>query len=308
MTRVAAIDCGTNSIRLLIADHDPAAGTLTDRLRRTELVRLGQDVDRTGRLAPEALERTRVALASYAADAERERVEQVRMVATSATRDAANREDFRAMVLRTLGAEPEVISGREEAELSFVGAVRELTDTAPPRLVADIGGGSTELVLGDGAVEAACSMDIGSVRLTERHLHDDPPTAEQVAAAERDLRDALGAARRDVPVERARTFVGVSGTVTTVSALAQGLERYDPARTHHSRIPAAGVRETADWLLRSTRAQRAAKAVVQPGRVDVIGAGALILRVLTEETGAGEVVVSEKDILDGIAWSIVEKG
>ena len=308
MTRVAAIDCGTNSIRLLIADHDPAAGTLTDRLRRTELVRLGQDVDRTGRLAPEALERTRVALASYAADAERERVEQVRMVATSATRDAANREDFRAMVLRTLGAEPEVVSGREEAELSFAGAVRELTDTAPPRLVADIGGGSTELVLGDGAVEAACSMDIGSVRLTERHLHDDPPTAEQVAAAERDLRDALGAARRDVPIERARTFVGVSGTVTTVSALAQGLERYDPARTHHSRIPASAVRETADWLLRSTRAQRAAKAVIQPGRVDVIGAGALILRVLTEETGAGEVVASEKDILDGIAWSIVEKG
>jgi exopolyphosphatase / guanosine-5'-triphosphate,3'-diphosphate pyrophosphatase len=308
MTRVAAVDCGTNSIRLLIADHDPVEDTLVDRLRRTELVRLGQDVDRTGRLAPEALERTRVALASYVADCERERVEQVRMVATSATRDAANREDFRTMVLRTLGAEPEVISGREEAQLSFAGAVRELTDTVPPRLVADIGGGSTELVLGDGSVEAACSMDIGSVRLTERHLHDDPPTAEQVAAAERDLRDALVAARRDVPIERARTFVGVSGTVTTVSALAQGLERYDPDRTHHSRITAASVRETADWLLRSTRAERAAKAVIQPGRVDVIGAGALILRVLTEETGAAEVVVSEKDILDGIAWSIVEKG
>ena len=149
MTRVAAIDCGTNSIRLLVADHDVAADTLTDRLRRTELVRLGQDVDRTGRLAPEAIERTRVALASYAADCEREQVEQVRMVATSATRDAANRDDFRAMVLRTLAVEPEVISGREEAELSFVGAVRELTDTATPRLVADIGGGSTELVLGD---------------------------------------------------------------------------------------------------------------------------------------------------------------
>jgi exopolyphosphatase / guanosine-5'-triphosphate,3'-diphosphate pyrophosphatase len=308
VTRVAAIDCGTNSIRLLIADHDPSAGTLTDRVRRTELVRLGQDVDRTGRLAPEAIERTRVALASYAADCERERVEQVRMVATSATRDAANREDFRAMVLRTIDAEPEVISGREEAELSFAGAVRDLTAAAPPRLVADIGGGSTELVLGDGAVEAACSMDIGSVRLTERHLHEDPPTAGQVAAAEQDLRSALADARRDVPIEWARTFVGVSGTVTTVSALAQGLERYDPARTHHSRVPAAAVRATADWLLRSTRADRAAKAVIQPGRVDVIGAGALILLVLTEETAAAEVVVSEKDILDGIAWSIVEKG
>ncbi len=308
MTRIAAIDCGTNSIRLLVADHDVAAGTLTDRLRRTELVRLGQGVDRTGRLAPEAIERTRVALASYATDCEREQVEQVRMVATSATRDAANRDDFRAMVLRTLAVEPEVISGREEAELSFVGAVRELLDTATPRLVADIGGGSTELVLGDGAVEAACSMDIGSVRLTERHLHDDPPTPEQVAAAERDLLDALATARRDVPIEQARTFVGVSGTVTTVSALAQGLDRYDAGRTHHSRLSAAAVRDTADWLLHSTRAERAATAVIQPGRVDVIGAGALILRVLTDEVGAVEVVVSEKDILDGIAWSIVEKG
>jgi exopolyphosphatase/guanosine-5'-triphosphate,3'-diphosphate pyrophosphatase len=307
VTRVAAIDCGTNSIRLLVADHDAAAGVLTDRLRRTELVRLGQDVDRTGRLAPAAIERTRVALASYAADCEREQVEQVRTVATSATRDAANRDEFRAMVLRTIGAEPEVISGHEEAELSFVGAVRELTDTATPRLVADIGGGSTELVLGDGAVEAAFSMDIGSVRLTERHLHDDPPTTTQIAAAEQDLLEALPAARRDVPVERAHTFVGVSGTVTTVSALAQGLERYDPSRTHHSRLSVAAVQETAAWLLRSTRAERAAKAVIQPGRVDVIGAGALILRVLTEQVGAVEVVVSEKDILDGIAWSIVDK-
>jgi exopolyphosphatase / guanosine-5'-triphosphate,3'-diphosphate pyrophosphatase len=308
MTCVAAIDCGTNSIRLLVADHDPAAGTLTDRVRRTELVRLGQGVDRTGRLAPEAIERTRVALASYVADCRREQVQQVRMVATSATRDAANREDFRAMVLRTLDAEPEVISGHEEADLSFVGAVRELTDTAAPRLVVDIGGGSTELVLGNRAVEAAHSMDVGAVRLTERHLAGDPPTADQVAAAEADLRTALAAARQDVPIERARTFVGVSGTITTVSALAQSLERYDAGRTHHSRIAAAAVQEVTDWLLCSTRAERAAQAVIQPGRVDVIGAGALILRVLTEEAGVAEVVVSEKDILDGIAWSIVEKG
>ena len=308
MTRVAAIDCGTNSIRLLIADHDPAAATLTDRLRRADLVRLGQGVDRTGRLAPEAIERTRVALASFVADCEHEQVEQVRMVATSATRDAANRDEFLAMVLRTLGAEPEVISGQEEAQLSFLGAVRDLTDTVPPRLVTDIGGGSTELVLGDRTVQAACSMDVGAVRLTERHLRADPPTVDQVAAAEDDLGRALEIARRTVPVEQADTFVGVSGTVTTVSALAQKLERYDPARTHHSRISAAAVRDTADWLLRSTHAERAAKAVIQPGRVDVIGAGALILRVLTEQSGAAEVVVSEKDILDGIAWSIVEKG
>jgi exopolyphosphatase/guanosine-5'-triphosphate,3'-diphosphate pyrophosphatase len=308
MTRVAAIDCGTNSIRLLIADYDAAAGTMTDRLRRTALVRLGQGVDHTGRLAPEAIERTRVALAEYVADCGREQVERVRMVATSATRDATNRDEFRTMVLATLGAEPEVVSGREEAELSFVGAVRELTAAAAPYLVADIGGGSTELVLGEQAVEAAHSMDIGSVRLTERHLHDDPPTAAQVAAAEADLRAALAIARRDVPIERARSFIGVSGTVTTVAALVLDLDAYDAGRTHHSRIPAADVRATADWLLRSTRAERAAKAVIQPGRVDVIGAGALILRVLTEETGAAEVIVSERDILDGIAWSIVEKG
>jgi exopolyphosphatase/guanosine-5'-triphosphate,3'-diphosphate pyrophosphatase len=308
MTRVAAIDCGTNSIRLLIADHDEAAGTMTDVLRRTELVRLGQGVDRTGRLAPEAIERTRVALAGYAADCEREQVERIRMVATSATRDAANRDEFRAMVLATLGAEPEVVSGHEEAELAFVGAVRELTDSTSPRLVADIGGGSTELVLGERHVEAAYSMDIGSVRLTERHLHDDPPTPGQIAAAEADLRVALADARRDVPIERARSFVGVSGTVTTVAALALGLDRYDPARTHHSRIAAGDVSAVADWLLRASKAERAAKAVIQPGRVDVIAAGAMILRVLTEELDAAEVIVSEQDILDGIAWSIAEKG
>jgi exopolyphosphatase/guanosine-5'-triphosphate,3'-diphosphate pyrophosphatase len=308
MTRVAAIDCGTNSIRLLIADHDEAAGTMTDRVRRTELVRLGQAVDRTGRLAPEAIERTRVALASYAADCEREQVGRVRMVATSATRDAENRDDFRAMVLATLGVEPEVVTGQEEAELSFVGAVRDLTDVTTPCLVADIGGGSTELVLGERAVESAHSMDIGSVRLTERHLRDDPPSGAQVAAAEADLRAALVTAREDVPIEQARCFVGVSGTVTTVAALALGLETYDPGRTHHSRIAAADVASVADWLLRSSRDERAAKAVIQPGRVDVIAAGALILRVLTEEVGAAEVIVSEQDILDGIAWSIVEKG
>jgi exopolyphosphatase/guanosine-5'-triphosphate,3'-diphosphate pyrophosphatase len=308
MTRVAAIDCGTNSIRLLISDHDEAAGTMTDRVRRTELVRLGQGVDRTGRLAPEAIERTRVALAGYAADCEREQVERVRMVATSATRDAENQDDFRAMVRATLGVEPEVVTGHEEAELSFVGAVRELTDVTAPCLVADIGGGSTELVLGERAVESAYSMDIGSVRLTERHLHDDPPSGAQVAAAEADLRAALATAREDVPIERARSFVGVSGTVTTVAALALGLETYDPGRTHHSRIAAADVASVAGWLLRSSRDERAAKAVIQPGRVDVIAAGALILRVLIEEIGAAEVIASEQDVLDGIAWSIVEKG
>lgn len=311
--RVAGIDCGTNSIRVLIADHDPVAGTMTDRLRRNTLVRLGQGVDRTGRLAPEAIERTRVALAGYVAACRAAGVERIRMVATSAIRDASNRADFRSMVLATLGAEPEVVTGHEEAELSFTGAVRELAGLVPaPHLVTDLGGGSTEVVLGDTAAEprmvAAHSMDIGSVRLTERHLHDDPPTAAQVAAAEADIRAAFAQARRNVPVERAATFIGVAGTVVTVAALAQGLTSYDPVRLHHSRIPFEGVRATTEMLLSSTHAQRAASPVIQPGRVDVIGAGSLILRVLMEESGAAEVVVSERDILDGLAWSVVEKG
>ncbi len=306
--RVAAIDCGTNSIRLLVADHDSATGTLTDVLRRMEIVRLGQGVDRTGRLAPEAVERTRVALVDYAQRCRELGVQRVRMVATSATRDAANREDFRAMVLRTLGAEPEVISGREEAQLSFTGAVRGLSEVdgaVPPYLVVDIGGGSTELVLGVDSVTAAHSMDVGCVRLTERHLRDDPPTPGQVAAAERDVRDALQRARADVPLEQAGTVVGLAGSVTTVAGIAMQVPSYDPDRIHHSRIPAADIRAVAERLLRSTHEQRAAIPVMHPGRVDVIGAGALILRVLVDEIGTADVVVSEHDILDGIAWSIV---
>jgi len=307
--RVAAIDCGTNSIRLLVADHDPVTDTMTDVLRRMEIVRLGQDVDRTGRLAPEAIARTRFALAGYAQTCRDLGVDRVRMVATSATRDAANREDFRRMVLATLGVEPEVISGREEAELSFTGAVRELAgeNAPPPRLVVDIGGGSTELVLGDDSVTAAYSMDVGCVRLTERHLRDDPPTSRQVAAAEAEVRAAFRQARADVPVDRARTFIGLAGSVTTVAAIALDLPGYDPDRIHHSRIPVAQVRAVTDRLLRGTRAERAAHPAMHPGRVDVIGAGALILRVLMDETGTAEVLVSEHDILDGIAWSAVSK-
>jgi exopolyphosphatase/guanosine-5'-triphosphate,3'-diphosphate pyrophosphatase len=306
MTRVAAIDCGTNSIRMLIADVD--GERLVDVLRRMEIVRLGQGVDRTGRLAPEAIERTRGALAEYAVQARQLGAQRSRMVATSATRDAANRADFREMVVATLGAEPEVISGQEEAGLSFVGAVRGLArsvrQAAPPYLVVDIGGGSTELVLGADTVDAAVSMDVGCVRLTERHLTDDPPTAAQIAAAEADVHAALAEARTAVPVRTARTFVGLAGSVTTVAAIALDLPHYDAARIHHSRIPAEQVREVAARLLRMSRAERAALPVMHPGRVDVIGAGALILRVLVDEVGATEVVVSEHDILDGIAWSI----
>jgi exopolyphosphatase/guanosine-5'-triphosphate,3'-diphosphate pyrophosphatase len=310
VTRAAAIDCGTNSIRLLLADVPPA-GPHTDVLRRMEVVRLGEGVDATGRLSPAAIERTRKVLAEYA-DAVRDLgATAVRMVATSATRDAANRADFEDMVVATLGARPDVVTGREEAELSFLGATASLDAAAaahgsppprPPFLVVDIGGGSTEFVLGDGAgVRAARSVDVGCVRLTERHLHGDPPTAEEVRRTEADLRAALDEVRAGVPVGEAATLVGLAGSVTTVAALALGLPEYDAAAIHGSRIPADDVRRVTADLLAATRERRAAEPVMHPGRVDVIGAGALVLRVIMDEYGFDEVVVSEHDILDGIA-------
>jgi exopolyphosphatase/guanosine-5'-triphosphate,3'-diphosphate pyrophosphatase len=310
MTRVAAVDCGTNSIRLLVADVPPA-GPHTDLLRRMEVVRLGQGVDATGRLAPEAIERTRVVLAEYAAQARDLGATAVRMAATSATRDAVNRQDFEDMVVATLGQTPDVITGREEADLSFVGATASLDAAArahgvaaprPPFLVVDIGGGSTEFVLGDaGGVRAARSVDIGCVRLTERHLHDDPPSAEQIRKAEDDIRAALTEVTAAVPVAEAASLVGVAGSVTTVAAIALDLPAYDPVAIHGSRISAAAVGKVTDDLLAATRQRRAAMPVMHPGRVDVIGAGALVLRVLMDEFGLAEVVVSEHDILDGIA-------
>ncbi|MGZ4667624.1 MAG: Ppx/GppA phosphatase family protein [Blastococcus sp.] len=310
MTRVAAIDCGTNSIRLLVADV-PDHGRHTDLLRRMEVVRLGQGVDATGRLAPEAIERTRAVLAEYAAAARDLGAAEVRMVATSATRDAANRADFEDMVLATLGRLPDVVPGREEAELSFLGATASLDVAAeahgvrpprPPFLVVDIGGGSTEFVLGDGdGVRAARSVDIGCVRMTERHLHGDPPTDDEIARADADIRAALADVTAEVPVGEAASLVGLAGSVTTVAALALRLPAYDPDAIHGSRIPVAGVRAVTADLLAATRGRRAALPVMHPGRVDVIGAGALILRVLMDEFGFDEVAVSEHDILDGIA-------
>ncbi|MGY5884538.1 Ppx/GppA phosphatase family protein [Modestobacter lacusdianchii] len=310
MTRVAAIDCGTNSIRLLVADV-PAVGAHTDLLRRMEVVRLGQGVDATGRLAPEAIERTRVVLAEYAAQARELGAERVRMVATSASRDAANRDDFEAMVVATLGQLPDVVPGVEEAELSFLGATASLAAAAqahgspaprPPYLVVDIGGGSTEFVLGDaGGVRAARSVDVGCVRLTERHLRSDPPPPDEVQAAEADVRAALELVAAEVPVGEAATLVGLAGSVTTVAALALGLTAYDPAAIHGSRIPVGAVRSVTAGLLTATRARRAASPVMHPGRVDVIGAGALVLRVIMDAFELEDVVVSEHDILDGIA-------
>jgi exopolyphosphatase/guanosine-5'-triphosphate,3'-diphosphate pyrophosphatase len=308
MKRVAAIDCGTNSIRLLVADGGPVG--LSDVHREMRIVRLGEGVDETGRLAPAAIERTRLALVDYAATIRSLGATEVRMVATSASRDAANADEFRAVVHQTLGVEPEVITGLAEAELSFVGAVASLPGIADPLLLADIGGGSTELVLGSAVqakVIAAHSMDVGCVRLTERHLHDDPPTEAQVQAALADLRAALQAATADVPVLQAAAFVGVAGTVTTIVALALDLPAYDPDAIHGSVVDYQQVAEVTDRLLRMRRAERAALPVMHPGRVDVIAGGALVLRTVMEFVGAHEVIASEHDILDGIALSLLAR-
>ncbi len=301
LSRVAAIDCGTNSIRLLVADLDPDTGELHELDRRMTIVRLGQGVDRTGRLAPEALERTFAACREYASVIAAHGATRLRFVATSASRDAENRDEFTAGVRAILGVEPEVVSGDEEAELSFTGATRELlgsTELRPPYLVFDLGGGSTEFVLGTDRVEAARSVDIGCVRMTERH-------GEDTLAMRADIKRALDLAAETVPLTGAATLVGLAGTVTTVAAIALELPTYDWAAIHHSRIPLERVREVTQMLLAASHEERAAIPVMHPGRVDVIGAGALVLLAVMERTGAAELVVSEHDILDGIAWSVV---
>ncbi|MFF9069882.1 exopolyphosphatase [Streptomyces sp. NPDC014891] len=303
MTRVAGIDCGTNSIRLLVADVHPETGELVELDRRMTIVRLGQGVDRTGRLAPEALERTFEACRAYARVIEELGAERLRFVATSASRDAENRADFVNGVVEILGVEPEVITGDQEAAFSFTGATGELHGD-DRRLVVDIGGGSTEFVVGNRHVEAARSVDIGCVRLTERHVRHDPPTAEEAEAIRADVRAALDLAAETVPIGTAETLVGLAGSVTTVAAIALGLPEYDSEKIHHARISAAQVAEVAERLLASTHAERAAIPVIHPGRVDVIIAGALVLREIVERVGAHEVVVSEHDILDGIALSV----
>ncbi|MFC9893710.1 exopolyphosphatase [Nocardia sp. NPDC127579] len=313
MTRVAAVDCGTNSIRLLIADVLPD-GKLADVHREMRIVRLGQGVDATGSLHPDAIERTRVALADYARSMRAAQVSRVRMVATSATRDASNREDFFAMARAELGtvvpgAEAEVITGDEEARLSFTGAIGELSSAEGPFVVVDLGGGSTELVYGDSSgVQAAFSADIGCVRVTERCLPGNPPTADQVAAAREFAAQRLDEAFARVPVGGARTWVGVAGTVTTIAAIALDLPEYDSEQVHLTRLKLDEVRAVCDRLIGMDHDQRAALGPMHPGRVDVIGGGAVITEVLAEElasrAGITELVVSEHDILDGIALSI----
>lgn len=314
MSRVAAIDCGTNSIRLLIADvaGDAGAPPLTDVVREMRVVRLGQGVDATGELAPDALDRTFAAAKDYAALINHHGAGKVRFVATSATRDARNRQVFVDGIGDLLGVEPEVISGDEEAGLSFAGASSVLPVQGEDAvLVVDLGGGSTEFVLGDAnGVIAARSVDIGCVRLTERHLRNDPPTAAQIAAAEADVDAALDEAALAVPLDRASVVVGVAGSVTTITAHALGLTEYQPHRIHGARLDLETISDAATSLLEMTRAERAVLPYMHPGRVDVIGAGALVWRRILQrlsDVSKGSVngaVSSEHDILDGIALSI----
>ncbi len=312
--RVGAIDCGTNSIRLLVADVTPT-GTLTDVVRRMEVVRLGYGVDRTGRIDPVAMERTLAMTREYAGQCRELDVEGVRFVATSASRDAANAAEFVAGVttaFAAFGVSPEVVTGDEEATLSFRGATGDVAAAGleGPYLVVDLGGGSTEFVRGGAQVEAALSVDIGCVRMTERHLASDPPSRTEVAAATRDIDAAIDRASAEVGFGEVRTLIGLAGSVTTVTAHALGLESYEPDRIHLSVIPAARLRSAARDLLGMSRGRRAALGFMHPGRVDVIGAGALVWdrvieRVQRESGLQDELVVasSEHDILDGIALS-----
>ncbi|MDX6298164.1 MAG: exopolyphosphatase / guanosine-5-triphosphate,3-diphosphate pyrophosphatase [Nocardioidaceae bacterium] len=305
--RVAALDCGTNTLRLLVADLDLDSGEATYLDRRSTIVRLGQDVDRTGVFADAALGRTFATLDDYQDIIERHHVNRVRFVATSAARDVKNREVFIRGVRERVGVEPEIISGQEEARLTYDGATRQLVnrpDVAQPVLVLDIGGGSTELVMKedpDGRL-LGVSVDVGSVRITERRLHSDPPTEAEVAAAVADVRAALDTV--DLPMTSAGSLVGVAGTVTTLGAMVLDLEEYDRERVNLARLPRPDLERAIGRIIAMTVEERRALPFMHPDRADVIGAGAVVLRCVVERVGLSELIVSARDILDGIAWSM----
>ena len=300
--RVAAIDCGTNSIRLLIADID--GNNFREVVRDMEIVRLGQGVDETGQFHPDAIARTLAAVDKFAAEIAKRGVEKIRFCATSATRDATNRHLFVDGVRDRLGIELEVISGDEEAALSFAGAIKDLDPSNGPFLVVDIGGGSTEFVFGTSTVEAARSVNIGCVRMTERHFASDPAKSEQIEAARTDIQAAIAQAAAVVPITQAKTLVAVAGTATTVAAAALELPEYDRYAIHLSRISAQQTHDAATMFANTTREQRLQLGYMHPGRVDVIAAGALVLSEIMKATGATEFIASESDILDGMAFSL----
>ena len=300
--RVAAIDCGTNSIRLLIADIE--GNNFREVIRTMQIVRLGQGVDQSGEFHPDAIARTLAAVDLFAAEIAKRGVQKIRFCATSATRDATNRHLFVDGVRERLGIEPEVISGDEEASLSFTGAIQDLSPADGPFLVVDIGGGSTEFVFGTTHVEHAKSVNIGCVRMTERHFTSDPASTTEIVAARADIKEAITKAAALVPITTAKTLIAVAGTATTVAAAALGLTEYDRYAIHLARVSAEHTHEVADMFLTASREARLALGYMHPGRVDVIPAGALVLSEIMKATGAKAFVASESDILDGIARSI----
>jgi exopolyphosphatase/guanosine-5'-triphosphate,3'-diphosphate pyrophosphatase len=300
--RVAAIDCGTNSIRLLIADID--GSNFREIYRTMEIVRLGQGVDQNKAFHPDAIARTLAAVDLFAQEISKRGVEHIRFCATSATRDATNRELFIDGVKELLGVEPEVISGEEEARLSFIGATKEFASSDAPFLVVDIGGGSTEFVYGHSDVEFAKSVNIGCVRMTERNIHSDPPKAEEIDNARRDIQEAIAVAASVVPITKAKTLIAVAGTATSVAASALNLESYDRHLIHLSRVSAEQTHHVAITFAAMNAEQRSHIGFLHPGRADVFAAGSLVLSEIMKATGAKEFVASEADILDGIAWSL----
>ncbi len=300
--RVAAIDCGTNSIRLLIADID--GSNFREIYRTMEIVRLGQGVDQNKAFHPDAIARTLAAVDLFAQEISKRGVEQIRFCATSATRDASNRELFIDGVKERLGIEPEVISGDEEARLSFIGATKEFAASDAPFLVVDIGGGSTEFVYGHSEVEFAKSVNIGCVRMTERNIHSDPPQAEEIENARTDIQEAIAVAALTVPITQAKTLIAVAGTATSVAASALNLQKYDSHLIHLARVSAEQAHHVAITLAAMNAEQRSHVGFLHPGRADVFAAGSLVLSEIMKATGAKEFVASEADILDGIAWSL----
>ncbi|CAB4918108.1 unannotated protein [freshwater metagenome] len=303
--RVAAIDCGTNSIRLLIADID---GTNFREIYRTmEIVRLGQGVDQNKAFHPDAIARTLAAVDLFAQEISKRGAEKIRFCATSATRDATNRNLFIDGVKERLGIEPEVISGDEEAKLSFIGATKEFSPDQAPFLVVDIGGGSTEFVYGHSNVEFSKSVNIGCVRMTERNIHTDPPAQEEIENARKDIQEAISVAAAIVPITQAKTVVAVAGTATSVAASALGLEKYDSHLIHLARVSAEQAHLVALTFQKMNAVERSKVGFLHPGRADVFAAGSLVLSEIMKATGATEFVASEADILDGIAWSLARK-
>ena len=307
MKRVAAIDCGTNSIRLLISDIDTSTNTATDVVREMRIVRLGEGVDKTNAFSPRALERTFKAVEEYDKLLLKHNVEHVRFVATSATRDAQNKAMFIKGVIDRLRIVPEVIAGVEEAALSFDGATRSLRQKhSAPFLVIDLGGGSTELVIGDKEPTGAYSMDVGCVRMTERHTPGGNPTKAQEEAIRTDVRNALKVAGTKVNWKTAKTVVGVAGTITTVAAHVLNLKTYDPDVLHGASITAEQVSQTAQDFITLTPAQRGALPYMHEGRIEVITAGSIVLDEVMKGIGAKTLIASERDILDGVTWSQVQ--